>query len=96
MSTLAIGSDEVKDYCCSTCEELTIEVDADVYCETCLKFYCRKCIHHHSQLFKTHSPYGRNNMNKWTVSKKLMEFLFNCEEHNENKIEMFWNEASKE
>ncbi|KAH3889915.1 hypothetical protein DPMN_013982 [Dreissena polymorpha] len=95
MPAVDVASDEVKDHCCSACVEQSIEICADFYCETCLKLYCRQCIHHHGQLFKKHTPYGRNQMNKWPVSKKVKDFLLMCEVHKGETLKMFCDDHSQ-
>ncbi|XP_052260621.1 uncharacterized protein LOC127864783 [Dreissena polymorpha] len=92
MSSLAISSDEVKDFICSSCEE---QANAEFYCKTCLKLYCGKCIQLHDKWFKKHSAYGRNDMKKWPVSKEVEEFLLKCEAHKDHKIEMLCDDHSQ-
>ncbi|XP_052248814.1 uncharacterized protein LOC127856561 isoform X1 [Dreissena polymorpha] len=87
-SSVEKGSDMVQDFFCSTCEEEKLEESADYYCESCVKFYCGKCIHLHSQLFKKHSPHGRSDMKKWPVAKKVEDFLFKCDVHKEENLAM--------
>ncbi|KAH3896615.1 hypothetical protein DPMN_020793 [Dreissena polymorpha] len=92
MSSLAISSEEVKDFICSSCEE---QANADFYCKTCLKLYCGKCIQLHDKWFKKHSAYGRNDMKEWPVSKEVEEFLLKCEAHKDHKIEMLCDDHSQ-
>ncbi|KAH3862382.1 hypothetical protein DPMN_025348 [Dreissena polymorpha] len=92
MSSLAIGSDEVEDFICSSCKE---QANADFYCKTCLKLYCWKCILLHDKWFKKHSAYGRHEMNKWPVSKQVEEFLLKCEANKDEKIEMLCDDHSQ-
>ncbi|KAH3750422.1 protein PML-like isoform X2 [Dreissena polymorpha] len=94
-SSIEKGSDMVQDLLCSTCEEEKLEESADYYCESCVKFYCGKCIHLHSQLFKKHSPHGRSDMKKWPVAKKVEDFLFRCDVHKEENLAMFCKDHSQ-
>ncbi|KAH3804918.1 uncharacterized protein LOC127835147 [Dreissena polymorpha] len=93
-SSIEKGSDIVKDFLCSTCEEAKLEESADYYCESCVKFYCGICIHLHNQLFKKHTPHGRSDMKKWPVAKKVEDFLFKCDVHKEENLAMFCKEHS--
>ncbi|XP_052255544.1 uncharacterized protein LOC127861182 [Dreissena polymorpha] len=94
-STIEKGSDIVQDFLCSTCEEEKLVEWADYYCESCVKFYCRKCIQLHSQLFKKHSPHGRSDMKKWPVVKKVENFLLKCDFHKEENLANFCEDHSK-
>ncbi|XP_052276038.1 uncharacterized protein LOC127875190 [Dreissena polymorpha] len=91
-SSHAKGSDEVKDFICSSCKE---QAYADFYCKTCLKLYCGKCIQLHDKWFRKHSAYGRNDMKEWPVSKEVGEFLLKCEAHKDDKIEMLCDDHSQ-
>ncbi|KAH3704236.1 hypothetical protein DPMN_079292 [Dreissena polymorpha] len=93
--TIEKGSDMVLDFLCSTCEEKKLEESADYYCESCVKFFCSKCIDLHSQLFTQHSPHGRGDMKKWPVAKKMEDFLLKCEVHKEENNEMFCEDHSQ-
>ncbi|KAH3896602.1 hypothetical protein DPMN_020780 [Dreissena polymorpha] len=86
------GSDEVKDFICSSCKE---QAHADFYCKTCLKLYCGKCIQLHDKWFKKHSAYGRNDMKEWPVSKELEELILKCEVHRDDRIEMLCDDHSQ-
>ncbi|XP_052259099.1 uncharacterized protein LOC127863578 isoform X3 [Dreissena polymorpha] len=90
--SLAIGSDEIKDFICLSCKE---QANADFYCKTCLKLYCGKCIQLHDKWFKKHSAYGRNDMKEWPVSKQVEEFLLKCEAHKDEQIEMLCDDHSQ-
>ncbi|KAH3733841.1 hypothetical protein DPMN_040278 [Dreissena polymorpha] len=94
-STIEKSSDMIQDFLCSTCEEEKLEESADYYCESCVKFYCRKCIHSHGQLFKKHSPHGRSDMKKWPVAKKVEDFLLKCAVHKEENLAMFCKDHSQ-
>ncbi|KAH3855140.1 hypothetical protein DPMN_097701, partial [Dreissena polymorpha] len=89
------SSDLVKDYCCGACRSRSIEEIAEMYCETCLKCFCGKCIFHHSQLYADHITYGRGDMNKWPLTKKMEDFLYKCEIHKDKKLKMFCKDHSK-
>ncbi|XP_052253210.1 E3 ubiquitin-protein ligase TRIM33-like [Dreissena polymorpha] len=93
--TIESGSDMVQDFLCSTCEEKKLEESADYYCESCVKFFCRKCIDLHSQLFTQHSHHGRGDMKKWPVAKKMEDFLLKCDVHKEENNEMFCEDHSQ-
>ncbi|KAH3704091.1 hypothetical protein DPMN_079146 [Dreissena polymorpha] len=93
--TIESGSDMVQDFLCSTCEEKKLEESADYYCESCVKFFCRKCIDLHSQLYTQHSPHGRGDMKKWPVAKKMEDFLLKCDVHKEENNEMFCEDHSQ-
>ncbi|KAH3704174.1 hypothetical protein DPMN_079230 [Dreissena polymorpha] len=94
-STIESGSDMVQDFLCSTCEEKKLGESADYYCESCVKFFCRKCIDLHSQLFTQHSPHGRGDMKKWPVAKKVEDFLLKCDVHKEEDNDMFCKDHSQ-
>ncbi|KAH3701950.1 uncharacterized protein LOC127861057 [Dreissena polymorpha] len=94
-SIIEKGSEMVQDFLCSTCEEEELKESADYYCESCVKFYCRKCIHMHSQLFKKHCPHGRSDMKKWPVAKKVEDFLLKCDVHKEENLVMFCEDHSQ-
>jgi tripartite motif-containing protein 33 len=94
-STLDKGCDFVQDFLCSTCEDKKLDNTADFYCESCVKFYCRKCIGMHSQLFTKHAPFGRGDMKKWPVAKKVEDFLLKCDVHKEENLKMFCDEHSE-
>ncbi|KAH3881818.1 hypothetical protein DPMN_005745 [Dreissena polymorpha] len=91
-SSHAKGSDEVKDFICSSCKE---QANADFYCKTCLKLYCGKCIQLHDKWFKKHSANGRNDMKEWPVSKQVEEFLLKCQAHKDDTIEMLCDDHSQ-
>ncbi|KAH3822337.1 hypothetical protein DPMN_124114 [Dreissena polymorpha] len=89
------GSDCVKDFCCETCDEKTIEEGADFFCETCLKLYCGKCIDLHGQLFTKHATYGRDDMRKWPANKEVENFLQRCEIHTDENLILFCKNHSQ-
>ncbi|KAH3876240.1 hypothetical protein DPMN_000077 [Dreissena polymorpha] len=89
------SSDLVKDFCCGACKSRSIEEIAEIYCETCLKCFCGKCIYLHGQLYADHITYGTEDMNKWPVTKKMEDFLFKCENHKDKKLKMFCKDHSQ-
>ncbi|XP_052261152.1 uncharacterized protein LOC127865198 [Dreissena polymorpha] len=89
-SSVEPGSNEVKDYICNACEDQnTVETSADFYCKQCERFYCGNCIHLHGKLFAKHNSIGRVDIDKWPVSKKVVDFLQTCDVHKEHKIDQF-------
>ncbi|KAH3730968.1 hypothetical protein DPMN_056971 [Dreissena polymorpha] len=80
---------------CSTCEDHSKKIDADFYCEICLKFFCITCNQLHGQLHVKHTALGRKDKNRWPVSKNVEEFLLDCEDHKDKKVEMYCPEHSK-
>ncbi|KAH3708314.1 E3 ubiquitin-protein ligase TRIM33-like [Dreissena polymorpha] len=58
-------------------------------------FYCGKCIGLHSQLFTKHASFGRGDMKKWPVAKKVEDFLLKCDVHKEENLKMFCDEHSE-
>ncbi|KAH3703827.1 uncharacterized protein LOC127860222 [Dreissena polymorpha] len=87
-SNLYKGSDMFQDFLCSTCEDNKLDKTADFYCESCMKFYCRNCINMHHLLFTKHSPFGRGDMKKWPVAKKVEDFVLKCDVHKEENLKM--------
>ncbi|KAH3701630.1 hypothetical protein DPMN_076620 [Dreissena polymorpha] len=49
----------------------------------------------HNQLFSNHASFGRGDMNRWPVSKKVEVFLLKCDVHKEETLNMFCDEHSK-
>ncbi|KAH3836043.1 hypothetical protein DPMN_109412 [Dreissena polymorpha] len=94
-STTEKGNDWVQDFLCSACEDEKLDESADFYCDSCEKFYCRKCIHLHGQLFKKHSTHGRSDLKKWPVVKKVEDFLLKCDVHKEENLVSFCKDHSK-
>ncbi|KAH3816367.1 hypothetical protein DPMN_117883 [Dreissena polymorpha] len=94
-STIEKGNDWVQDFLCSACEDEKLDESADFYCDSCEKFYCRKCIHMHGHLFKKHSTHGRSDMKKWPVVKKVEDFLLKCDVHKEENLVRFCKDHSK-
>jgi len=94
-STIDKGSDIFQDFLCSTCEDKKLVTSADFYCESCMKFFCGNCAIMHNQLFTKHVPFGRGDMKKWPVAKKVEDFLLKCDVHKEENLKMFCNEHSE-
>ncbi|KAH3721207.1 uncharacterized protein LOC127855262 [Dreissena polymorpha] len=91
-SSIEPGSNEVKDYICNACEDQNyVETSADFYCKQCERFYCGNCIHLHGKLFAKHKYIGRVDIDKWPVSKKVVDFLQTCDVHKDHKIDQFCN-----
>ena len=89
------SSDLVMDYCCDACKEKHMEVSSEFFCKTCKKLFCGKCINLHSQLYEKHVSFGRGDMNKWPISKKIEDFLQTCEIHEDEKLKMFCQDHSQ-
>ncbi|XP_052260629.1 uncharacterized protein LOC127864792 [Dreissena polymorpha] len=89
-SGISRNSYVVKYYCCTICEkERSVEIDADFYCEKCLKYFCRTCINSHRQhgwWFYKKSPYGKDEIMKWPLSKKMETSLLACAIHKGEKL----------
>ncbi|KAH3819383.1 uncharacterized protein LOC127881775 [Dreissena polymorpha] len=94
-STIDKGSDMVQNFLCSTCEDKKLDNTADFYCESCVAFYCRNCIGMHNQLFTKHAPFGRGDMKKWPVAKKVEDFLLKCDVHKEENLKLFCDNHSE-
>ncbi|KAH3800132.1 hypothetical protein DPMN_153759 [Dreissena polymorpha] len=71
----------VEVFCCTSCKERNLQKSADIYCETCVRLFCKKCIIPHSQLFRNHLPCGRGEIKKWPGFKEVEDFLMKCEVH---------------
>ncbi|KAH3806106.1 uncharacterized protein LOC127834645 [Dreissena polymorpha] len=95
LSSVHRSSDFVKDYFCDACESKQMVETAEMYCETCQKCFCGKCIKHHGQLYANHVIYGRGDMNKWPLTKKIDNFIQTCEAHTDKKLEMFCDDHSQ-
>ncbi|KAH3845943.1 hypothetical protein DPMN_088238 [Dreissena polymorpha] len=87
--------DVINDYCCNACEEDNVNKEALFYCQQCSKGFCDKCIDNHKKLFKKHQPIGRKELNKWPVAKAAKDFLLNCEQHPDHRIELFCEDHKK-
>ncbi|XP_052250461.1 uncharacterized protein LOC127857617 [Dreissena polymorpha] len=98
-SGISRNYDFVKYYCCTICEkERSVEIDADFYCKTCLKYFCRRCINSHRQhgwLFFKKSPYGKDKIMKWPLSKKMETSLLTCVIHKSEQITMYCADHSQ-
>ncbi|XP_052275433.1 uncharacterized protein LOC127874836 isoform X1 [Dreissena polymorpha] len=89
------SSDLVKDYVCGGCESRNIYERADYFCATCTKFFCRKCIDPHDQIYANHSQYGRGETNKWPLTKTMEDLLLKCDLHKDKKLKMFCQDLSQ-
>ncbi|XP_052244028.1 uncharacterized protein LOC127853509 [Dreissena polymorpha] len=89
------GSDLVKDYVCGGCESRQIYESADYFCATCTKFFCRKCIDPHDQIYANHSKYGRGETYKWPLTKTMEDLLLKCDVHKDKKLKMFCQDHSQ-
>ncbi|KAH3782182.1 hypothetical protein DPMN_160094 [Dreissena polymorpha] len=89
------SSDLVKDYVCFACEGKNIEESADYFCETCMKFFCRKCFCQHDPFYTNHSKYGREETNKWPLTKNIEDLLLKCDVYKDKKLEMFCEDHSQ-
>ncbi|XP_052259880.1 uncharacterized protein LOC127864230 [Dreissena polymorpha] len=85
----------VEDFCCTSCLEQNLAESADIYCEKCLRFYCKKCVIHHNQLFTKHTTCGREDIKKWPVCKAVEDFLRKCEVHEEKTLTQFCHDHSQ-
>ncbi|KAH3881849.1 hypothetical protein DPMN_005776 [Dreissena polymorpha] len=75
-SSVEPSSNEVKDYICNACEDQNnAETSADFYCKQCERFYCGNCIDPHGKALAKHTTFGRVEIDKWPVSKKVVDFL---------------------
>ncbi|XP_052257420.1 uncharacterized protein LOC127862370 [Dreissena polymorpha] len=91
-SPVELGSHEVKDYICNACEDKTnVEKSADFYCKQCERFYCGNCIDPHGNALAKHTTFGRVEIDKWPVSKKVVDFLQTCDVHKDHTIDKFCN-----
>ncbi|KAH3881821.1 hypothetical protein DPMN_005748 [Dreissena polymorpha] len=91
-SSVKPSSNEVKDYICNACEDQNnAETSADFYCKQCKRFYCGNCIDPHGKTLAKHTTFGRVEIDKWPVSKKVVDFLHTCDVHKEHKIDQFCN-----
>ncbi|KAH3718903.1 hypothetical protein DPMN_061729 [Dreissena polymorpha] len=91
-SSVELGSHEVKDYICNACEDKTnVEKSADFYCKQCERFYCGNCIDPHGNALAKHTTFGRVEIDKWPVSKKVVDFLQTCDVHKDHTIDKFCN-----
>ncbi|XP_052228802.1 uncharacterized protein LOC127843021 [Dreissena polymorpha] len=79
----------VEDFSCTRCLEQNLTESADIYCEKCEGFYCKKCVILHSQFFTKHMTCGREDIKKWPVSKAVKDFLRKCEVHEDETLTQF-------
>ncbi|KAH3716711.1 hypothetical protein DPMN_059439 [Dreissena polymorpha] len=94
-STMKTCSDSIIDFCCSPCLEHKIDQWAELYCDTCQKFYCAECVTLHGQLFGKHVTYGRGDTSKWPASKEVQDFLLKCDLHEDKHLKMYCNDHSQ-
>ncbi|XP_052220540.1 uncharacterized protein LOC127837456 isoform X1 [Dreissena polymorpha] len=87
--------DLVKDYVCGACESKNVQEIAYYFCATCLKFFCENCISQHDQLYANHSKYGREDTNKWPLTKTMEDLLLKCDVHKDKKLKMFCQDHSQ-
>ncbi|KAH3870173.1 hypothetical protein DPMN_033355 [Dreissena polymorpha] len=85
----------VEDFSCTRCLEQNLTESADIYCEKCLRFYCKKCVILHSQFFTKHMTCGREDIKKWPVSKAVEDFLRKCEVHEDETLTQFCHDHSQ-
>ncbi|XP_052805853.1 uncharacterized protein LOC128235153 [Mya arenaria] len=81
-SSLYKESDLVHDYGCSKCEEHDINTYAQHFCTECEHYLCDKCVKLHNGYHKTHTVYGRGDIQKWAGYAMAM-----CDQHG-NKLEV--------
>ncbi|KAH3895215.1 hypothetical protein DPMN_019375, partial [Dreissena polymorpha] len=79
----------VEDFSCTRCLEQNLTESADIYCEKCEGFYCKKCVILHSQFHTKHMTCGREDIKKWPVSKAVEDFLRKCEVHEDETLTQF-------
>ncbi|KAH3897761.1 hypothetical protein DPMN_021956, partial [Dreissena polymorpha] len=87
-----------KEYCCSICKEQNTEINATFYCKNCNKFFCGQCINSHSKhglWFNKKSPYGKDKIMKWPLSKKMENYLLTCDIHKDEKLTKFCQDHSR-
>ncbi|KAH3894402.1 hypothetical protein DPMN_018559 [Dreissena polymorpha] len=85
----------VEDFRCTSCEEQNLQESADIYCEACQKFYCKRCAHLHNSLTKEHTTLGRGDIKKWPVSKEVEDLLRKCEVHKDKTLTQFCTDHSQ-
>ncbi|XP_052224118.1 uncharacterized protein LOC127839772 [Dreissena polymorpha] len=85
----------VEDFSCTRCLEQNLTESADIYCEKCEGFYCKKCVILHSQFFTKHMTCGREDIKKWPVSKAVEDFLRKCEVHEDETLTQFCHDHSQ-
>ncbi|KAH3786436.1 hypothetical protein DPMN_164543 [Dreissena polymorpha] len=93
-ATFRDGSDIVLDYCSYVSEQNGIQMEAAHYCEQCSKCYCDICVPLHDQMFKTHVLIGREEMQRWPISRATVDALTQRREHNNETITAFCEDHS--
>ncbi|KAH3749908.1 hypothetical protein DPMN_184423 [Dreissena polymorpha] len=68
------GPDTLRDYHCAACQEL----EAQFHSEECCNGFCASCVKLQNQLYKTHTMFGRERMEKWPIASSMLEFLEVC------------------
>ena len=87
----------VVEYCCSICQDHNQEINAVFYCKKCNTFFCGQCIHSHSKQgrwFNKQSPYGKDEIIKWPLSKKMEKYLITCDIHKDEQLTKFCQDHS--
>ncbi|XP_052222862.1 uncharacterized protein LOC127838862 isoform X2 [Dreissena polymorpha] len=95
MTAIAKRSRTVEDFWCKSCTEQNLQESANIYCETCVQFYCKKCAIHHSEMSSKHTTHGRGDIKKWPVSTKVVDFLRKCELHDDKTLQQFCDDHSQ-
>ncbi|XP_052260787.1 uncharacterized protein LOC127864936 isoform X2 [Dreissena polymorpha] len=87
-----------KEYCCSICQDHNKEINAVFYCKKCNTFYCGQCIKYHRNhglWFNKQSPYGKDEIMKWPLSKKMEHYLRTCDIHKDEQLTKFCKDHSR-
>ncbi|WAR30610.1 hypothetical protein MAR_033152 [Mya arenaria] len=75
-SSIYKGSDLIRDYNCSKCEEDDLNTEAQHFCPQCEHYLCDKCVGVHGVYFKKHTVYGRREIQMWSGFS-----LDKCDQH---------------
>ncbi|KAH3800247.1 hypothetical protein DPMN_153878, partial [Dreissena polymorpha] len=94
-SVSATHSPMVEAFCCISCKERNLQKSAVIYCETCLRLYCKKCVIPYSQLFTKHLTCGRGDIKKWPGFKEVEDFLMKCDVHEDKTLTHFCHDHSQ-
>ncbi|XP_052257944.1 uncharacterized protein LOC127862722 [Dreissena polymorpha] len=97
VDSVAQGHVVDKEYCCSICQDHNKEINAVFYCKKCNTFYCGQCIKYHrkhGRWFNKQSPYGRDKIRKWPLSKKKEHYLRTCDIHKDEQLTKFCQDHS--
>ncbi|XP_052254491.1 uncharacterized protein LOC127860448 isoform X3 [Dreissena polymorpha] len=95
LSSVPNGLRMVEAFSCTRCLEQNLTESADIYCEICLRFWCKKCVILHSHFFTKHMTCGREDIKKWPVSKAVEDFLRKCEVHEDETLTQFCHDHSQ-